>query len=175
MFKEIYQSFLRTKGFVLGILPLAIAWLLWVYQPDAAVKIKWAIPLIALFLIIIVVLLDCIYHLNNQAKHILPRVLQAREPHAIHSESHCLLLLSESPLFGQDSLVSIYSRESDFEILIGVGFVTAIQENGLIQVVVIENSNEESSIWDKISNNDQTLLKKLIVKPSVVKNFKYQN
>lgn len=127
------------------------------------------------FLILLIILLDCVYHLNSRTKHILPRVVQARPPHAIHSESHCLLLLSASPLFGQDSLVSIYSKESEFEILIGVGFVTAIQENGLIQVVVIENANEESTTWQDISKNDQTLLKKLIVKPSVVKNFKYQN
>lgn len=172
VFKEIYNSFLRVKGWVLTLVPLILSWLFWSYLPDTNVSLRWIVPVALAVGILCITLFTCIHTLYHQKKHILPRVIQALRPQPLYKDTLALLLLSPSPLFGQESLVSIFKKNSDFEILIGVGFVSAIQENEMIQVVVSKSINSDTKLWEIISANDQNLLKELIVKPSIVKNLK---
>ncbi len=97
----------------------------------------------------------------------LPRVLYARPgPPGTGGVSTVLLLLEPSELFGHNSVVSIYHVDpSDFEELIGVGYVRNVQEDRKVQVV-FECKPPHADTGSKLSSNDAILLKRVRVKPS---------
>ena len=76
-----------------------------------------------------------------------------------------VLVLEPSKLFSHNSIVAIYYIEDQFEKLIGLGTVSNIQENGLIQVAVIEYLPERDETWKAILSNKADKIKSLIVKP----------
>lgn len=100
---------------------------------------------------------------NDENNH-LPRVI-----HGAHNYGKVICVLSPSPLFIFDSITSIYYSENEYEKLIGIGRVSNIQENKKIQVEIIKVLDEEEnlSIFNNISNNDNTKLSKIIIKPNV--------
>jgi hypothetical protein len=76
------------------------------------------------------------------------------------------LLLDKSELFGHDAVVSVYHVDgSDFEQLIGVGYVRNIQENGKIQVLV-EEVIANGDLLNRLAHNDAEVLGRIRVKPS---------
>ena len=76
-----------------------------------------------------------------------------------------ILILGPSPLFSFNSVVAIYYLEDQFERLIGIGSVINVQENGLIQVSVMEAKTEDTRLWESIINNKADIIKHIIVKP----------
>ena len=73
-------------------------------------------------------------------------------------------------MFGHEAIVSVYHKEEGFEEYIGNGFVLTIQENGFIQVLVLKNNDERHSVlWDKIMSGNKQTLENMIVRPTVSK------
>lgn len=103
------------------------------------------------------------FKLNNENNQ-LPKVI-----HGTFNFGKTICVLTPSPLFIFGSITSIYYYENEYERLIGVGRVSNIQENQKIQVEVIKILDEEGnqSIFDGISNNDNTKTSKIIIKPNV--------
>jgi hypothetical protein len=52
-------------------------------------------------------------------------------------------------------------------LFVGVGAVINVQENGLIQVALIDVQESQGHVVQKLLNNDGDLLKRLLVKPTV--------
>ena len=84
------------------------------------------------------------------------------------------LVLDRSALFGFNALVTIYhverleqGREDLFERAIGVGRVSNIQQNGLIQVLVLVEVPLHAELWQRVRNREAGVIGQLVVKPSV--------
>ena len=84
------------------------------------------------------------------------------------------LVLDRSELFGFDVLVTIYFTErfeqggdQVFERLIGVGRVSNVQQNGLVQVEVLVEVAGHAEIWQRVRNREQSAIAQVVVKPSV--------
>ncbi|MDA1783423.1 hypothetical protein PDL07_12095 [Bacillus cereus] len=98
---------------------------------------------------------------NNDSN--LPKVLMANKK----TTGEVLLILTSSPFFAYDTLVSIYTYIDEHEEFVAVGKVSNIQEDKKIQVTITNFSKERNELITKIANSNNTLLKKLIIKPNV--------
>lgn len=168
IFKEMYKSFIRVKGYVLSFIGLLITLLLFFVTPTTELPVRWVVVFAVPFFLLFVVVCDIAYRAIQDI--VLPKVKASCEPPALYPDALAILLLEKSNLFGHESLVSVYSKEDDFETLIGVGYVLTIQQGGLIQVLVTRNVGKaQEDIWKKIRNNDGSVLSKLLIRPSIPK------
>jgi hypothetical protein len=168
--EELYTSFLKTRGYPVGILSFLMTTLAFYFRIDDAIPLKWLVPLFMLSLLVFMVLLDFASRAYHSATASLPVVKSATKAPELYPDAIALLLLDKSDLYGHESLVSIYSRDDEFEMLIGVGFVLTIQQDGRVQVVVMEKLDSgRDTLWTEIQANNANALKKIIVKPSIPK------
>ena len=85
-----------------------------------------------------------------------------------------LCLLEPSDLFSFGTLVSIYYINPEgFEILIGLGEVINIQDDKKIQVLISDYYNPNREIIEKLSMNNATILKKILIKPNIPKDLRH--
>lgn len=123
-------------------------------------------------MVIISILFDLFIKFYTKSKIYLPKVIKGMQPYGQNnSENVALLLLENSSIFSFEQLVSVYLKEEDFEKLLGTGFVLTIQENLKIQVLVSNDICCDYEIWKKITNNDGSIIKQVMVKPSIPKSF----
>ena len=165
---ELYASFKEVRGYAVSAASLVIALILFYIDPDDTISVKWLFVGGTIAGIGVMVLVDFSIRAYRGATAKLPAVRAAKASPALYRDAIALLLLEKSPLFGHESLVSVYLKDEDFEILIGIGFVLTIQKGGLIQVLVTANFDPKSNnIWKEVIDNNVTTLKKLIIKPSI--------
>jgi hypothetical protein len=89
-------------------------------------------------------------------------------PPASYQGVLALLLLDKSPLFAQATLVSFYYHDAaGFELLIGLGHVAIVQEDGLIQVALESIAPSHRELLPSILARDAQVLPKISVKPFV--------
>jgi hypothetical protein len=170
-FFELYDSFTRINGWLFGLLGTALAIALWAWKPEATVRIVIVVPIIVALLFVIVILFDSAYQLYRSIWKP-PRVIRANPAPELYKDGLALLLLNKSEMFGQDFLVSIYLQEDSFELLVGLGVVINIQFSGLVQVLVIQNTDsKQKDLWKDVLSNDCKHLDKLLVKPSIPKSY----
>lgn len=166
----LWSNFMRVQG-----LPLAIilSILLWLMSPKEMVPFLWILPLLVFCIIATPTFLLAAYESFGMSKHILPRVLLAKEaPRYLGREARPLCLLESSELFSHDSLVSFYCvREEGYEELIGIGSVLNIQEDGKVQVIMSKIIDGHEDEVTRLMANESTALKSTRVKPNVPKTF----
>lgn len=76
------------------------------------------------------------------------------------------MLLQPSDLFSHNTLVSFYLRSGDgFERFMGIGKVRHVQEDGKIQAEILDWERED--VLTRLKANDITVLRRILVKPSV--------
>lgn len=82
-----------------------------------------------------------------------------------------ILLVDPNPLFGNSSLVSIYYRQNDnqFEVLVGHGFVRAVQGNQMLQIKVEEWTSGNDDLISKITSNDASFIVNVVLRPSITR------
>ena len=168
MFNRLYKSFIRVKGYLLLIISIGITLLLFFIVQKIEVPMLWVVVFAIPFLLLFIVVCD-VAHCATQ-DIILPKVKASCEPHPLYSEAHAILLLEKSKLFGHESMVSVYFKEDDFEILIGLGYVLTIQQEGSIQVLITTKVGaEKDDIWEKVRDNNSSILRKLLIRPTIPK------
>jgi hypothetical protein len=166
--KEIYNSFRRIHGFSFSFLSFVFAMVPIYFDLKETFSIKICIPIIIAFFWIFAILFDFGWHCFQRVTNRTPKVIRGITPIAPYkNQAVATLLLEASDLFGTDSVVSVYRRDDDYERFIGSGFVTTVQDNKLIQICITDGEESAADVWGKITNNDATELRKLIVKPSV--------
>src|SRR5690606_38837564 len=74
------------------------------------------------------------------------------------------MLYSASELFGQGMLVSVYRNEESVEILVGIGFVSNVQNNKMFQVKLAK-SQLSAAEWQQVIG-DKSSWKSFMAKPS---------
>ena len=167
MFNRLYKSFVRVKGYVLSSFGLLIGLLAFFVTPTTEIPVRWVVVFAVPFFLLFIVVCDVAY--CGIQDIILPKVKASYKPSSLYSDAIATLLLEKSNLFGHESLVSVYVKENAFEKLIGIGYVLTIQQNGLIQVLVIQGVEKQDSIWEKIRSGNSNVLSKLLIRPSIPK------
>lgn len=168
--KDLYDAFRRVHGYVIAIIGVICSLASFYLTPSDSIGIKYLIPIAVLVFLVLIIFIDLSNKFFQEKSKILPKVRQAKEPQSIYKPSIAWLLLEPSPVFGHETLVSIFYKDGDFEILAGSGFILTVQENGLIQVLVTNNFyDQDQNLWKKVCGNDHQILSKLIVKPSIPK------
>jgi len=108
------------------------------------------------------------YEAHLAGKVSLPLVVQALLTPG--DEGTIILLLEPNSLFSVSTLVSIfYQNDEEFEILVAHGEVINVQGNGKIQVEIGGWEQAYTDIRDMVAQQNYKELKKLIIKPSVVR------
>lgn len=145
------------------ILSLILGFLFWYLTPELKIKFGVILPIFLILVILIITILSLALELFNQTKNNkLPSVLASTK----YPNGNTVLLLAPSDLFTNNSIVSIYYNEDDFEHLIGFGTVINVQENLKIQVGVYSTLEGFNNYFEKIENNDKSAISKLIIKPN---------
>jgi hypothetical protein len=145
---------------IISLILAFIAW--WGISPDKSWPVRYIFLMIIFFIFVTLLLFRVAWVIYKESGIALPSVKQATQYGANQSG---ILILGSSKLFGHNSIVAIYYTEDQFERLIGMGIVSNIQENGLIQVVVERHLPECDELWKAILSNKADKIKNLIVKP----------
>lgn len=170
--EEIYAAFKRVNGYALGAIGIIVSLVPYMWDMNKTFSIKLLLPLGVILVITLVVLFDFSIHCFQRMTTKSPRVRRALPPQPLYQGTILTLLLDASDLFGTNAMVSIYRRHEEYEVLIGIGFVSTIQDNGLIQVCVQSSTDSDlTDIWEKIEQNNRDELARLIVKPTVPRNI----
>jgi hypothetical protein len=137
------------------------------YVPLASVQVSVALLVVCAVTALVICVTAINMALASKQRGAVPRTLSAiRE-----TDEGLTIVLSPSDLFGVDMAVAIYHVEQlelrgnlSFERLIGVGRVSNIQQNGLVQVsVVIRRPGHDQ--W--LGGREAALLRQIVVKPSL--------
>jgi hypothetical protein len=85
-----------------------------------------------------------------------------------------LLILDPSELFGVNLMVTIYyanrleqAGDAIIEQLIGVGRVSNVQQNGLIQIRVLSEVGAHAELWRRVRSREVGTITQIVVRPSV--------
>lgn len=157
---EVYNSFRGTGGFVATAIGLALTVWGLLFPTPFLVDVRWLLGALVVAYIVMVTFSDLAKRALSSG-YAAPKVILGHK-----DGDNFLLLLAPSNAFGNNSVVSVYHQESDFEIFIGLGRVNTVQQDGKIQVLVLDRSNRDE-LWERICRPDKTLLAALIVKPTV--------
>jgi hypothetical protein len=165
----VWSNFLRIQGVLLSAIGIA----LWFFTPQTSISLGLVLLVVILALVITLTFASTAYELFNKSKDFfsLPRVIFTRKIVANNQRQFLIFLLESSELFSNDTLVSFYYFDDDFEQLIAIGRVINIQQNSKIQVEVIYPLSGHEEIFKRLENNDANALKKTRVKPNIPKAF----
>lgn len=163
-----WSSFKRVQGAILTGLGVVVTVLVWIFKPETTIPMRVALPIFAVFAVIITSLIDAVFQSLK---------LGTRLPHVLYVSksgptSVLTLLLEPSELFSHDAAVSFYHvGDGDFEELIGIGAVLNVQADNRIQVVMMRPVEGHEDIIQALHQNTGPTLKRIIVKP--VANWRY--
>lgn len=136
-------------------------------NPDQRLSVSWTVLTAFVLLTFIITLCDMIRRAfaeisaaMSESNVTLPRVLRW-----VPMPNGPVLFVEPSNFLGQGIAVSIYSIVDDFEILLGEGFVLAVQGNQKIQVMVTNFIDIDGMIWKSIMNNAPGALNNTLVRP----------
>jgi hypothetical protein len=171
-FDLIYDAFSRANGLFLTLLSLAVGLFLWVVHPSSQILIWPVVSAAVLATIVIYVLFDAI-RMSIQSWGRSPGVKRVKEAEPLpEGNKGVRLIIEPSQLFYIDSMITLYEREDEFDIQLGIGYVETVNEKKYIQAVVYENPmHVNRGVWQEICKNDDKCLSRLRVRPSVPRSF----
>jgi len=174
LWHELYEAFKRVNGYAMSAVGVCVAVVLFLVLPGSKISIGILVPVTIPVILLLITIFDCALSCTRRMATRLPEVIHAYQPSAPYSDALATLLLNESSIFAHGAMVSIFTRANDFERLIGLGFVSTIQENGLIQVCVLDGTKIDTvteEIWHRILQNNKDELQLLLVKPSIPQSY----
>jgi hypothetical protein len=175
-FSFLWKQFAHLQSWMGGVIALAASVGFFLLAPEAKVSAGYMVAAILLSFVIIITLirgvLDAIelhnriaFDLSGQAT---PKLKQAMDLPSTQQTDDFLLLLEPSSLFPLGACVSFYYFEDNFEQFIGLGKVTRIQVDGMVQVLLVWYPPGHKKILEKIQANDTTYLSRIMVMPYVL-------
>ena len=173
--QDAWKSFKAVSGPILTGAAFLLALLGPLYAPAAtlAISLIWLAAVGLIVLAVLLAMLNMVLAARRAAGGRLPKtrdVVLAAEG----TTGTVTLVLDRSALFGFNALVTIYhverldqGREDVFERLIGVGRISNIQQNGLIQVQMLVEMPLHAELWQRVRNREASVIGQLVVKPSI--------
>jgi hypothetical protein len=165
--EHLYDSFSRVNGWLLGGLGLLLSIATFFFGPETKLVVGWLVAVAAVSTVLFAILLDAAYSGWKSSRRGLPEVRKALAPPLNYPGIVRILIVDPSDLFGVDALVSVYLKDDEYERLIGIGRVITVQTNGFLQIGLSPITEADPEIEKKLDSNDASLLKKLLIKPSI--------
>jgi hypothetical protein len=167
-FKAVFGPILTGAAFVLALLgPF--------YVPAAVIQVGliWVAVASLVTLVVLLVAVNMIVAARRDASRRLPKTRYAAvAPQGTGGQ--ITLILDRSELFGVNLIVTVYytehleqGRDEVIERLIGVGRVSNVQQNGLVQVLVLHEVPVHADLWQRIRNREAAAISQVVVKPSI--------
>jgi hypothetical protein len=169
-FGAVWNSFSRVQGFLGGAAAITLAVLLWLIAPSRWVSLAVVVPVGVLMLFIIAALVDTAVTALRAAGRELPAVV-AVMAQADEDTQLPVLLLEPSVLFSHDTAVSIYYLRDGYEMLLALGAVVNVQDDGRIQVRIARTFEGQSDVLAKLTDNNKAALENTRVKPYLPRQF----
>ncbi len=163
-----WTSAKRAYGALVVVLGLPVSFVFWRVHPDSRISV----PLVLAIGFVLVGMVCTLAHLAfttmQRINQPLPRVLQTRAQTTRDGVRRTICLLAPSTLFSHGTAVSFYFRdEEEFEILVGLGRVLNVQDDGRIQVEVGTIIRGQEGIMVDLEKNKKDMMARLRVKPTV--------
>lgn len=166
MIKEKLLKMLSVNGiaFIIGIVgALASILTVFVTKWDIKIDLRWLIFILFLSLVIILFLFKLIYELRKDVK-----AKRTNKSTAIrYIKEDQTFLFEKKDFLGYSAMVSIFFLDDSYEVELGKGYVSNIQEE-FIHVRLLEVSNDfdknHSQVLKRIMHNDNNSIRKIIVK-----------
>jgi hypothetical protein len=169
----LWSSFKRIFGPVGAWIAIALAFIFWCFLPSQSVQLSVALPVLIVLVMLVMTLFDANRELiainvaeKNKIK--LPRIISSQT-----EQGSIGCLLEPSDLFSEDIAVSFYYAPSgSFERRIGVGHVELIRTSDKkIQVKLIQPVEGYAEIINGLANNDENILKDVLIKPNIPRSY----
>lgn len=138
------------------------------FLPNATFPIQLVLPVVLVVILGVSILIDLSLRAMARAGQEMPNAIMGR---ASHLEGIALILFEPHHSFYIEQTVTLLSKDDQFEVQCGVGYVLNIQSDGKIQVVVSRDFSPDKSFWKTIKANNGASLKSLVVKPGVPKSL----
>lgn len=166
----VYRAFLKINGFVLAGIGFIISILAWKLGANTKLELWIVVSALLVFILTVIALGDALRDALTR-KAMLPAIKKVAcgNQHGFRfSVTQAVFLIEQSEMFAIDAVVSVYADVEEFEVLIGQGYVLGYTTQGLIQAVINEfPEGAHPEVWQRILKNDQSILSRLKVKPSV--------
>lgn len=146
--KKFFKSKENFISFAVALIPSIM---FWIFKPADSVPFGFLIVSILIIILLLWLFLQTYYCKIDEA---------SPPPITIIGCYEKLLLCRPNILLSQDAFVSFYLKANEFEKIVGYGFVSNVQSNGLIQITIIE---EIDFSFDDANCN----LQNIIIKPTV--------
>jgi hypothetical protein len=166
----LWSSFKAVYGPVGAAGAFAVALLTFIFA-DVSVPLRLLIAgMVLIFLLMLLLIfgsLNAAYKAHKGAAHQLPRVLQGMDPFAGMS-AVLMCYLEPSELFSHGIAVAFYNvNPQGFEVLVGIGTVINVQDDGKIQVAMTSSITGHEDFVNQLRQNNAEALRTTRVKPSV--------
>ena len=163
----LWLSFTRIQGVLVSVVGIVTGILLWQMSPTATVRLMFVVPAAIVVTMIIAVLAGAVHEVWSNRRPAIPRVLYATQPKG-ETESQLICLLEPSDWFSYGLGVAFYYVNDDgFELLVGIGRVINVQDDGRIQVVVTRTIGGNDGVVAEIASGNKGKLERVRVKPSI--------
>jgi energy-coupling factor transporter transmembrane protein EcfT len=162
------------SAFVQGWLLALIAIGLTIYlAPTGNVPLRVFLVTLVVAIITVVILVGVVWKLYRGQSDVLPSLITVETGPVPGDRAGTILVLESSDLFSHDSLVGIYRYARSFERLIGIGYVLTVQtRDQKIQVCVTDFIEpKESDTWVGLAQQNANIMKEVIVKPQLPRNY----
>ena len=152
--KEFIKSKMCLASFLAALFP---SLLLWLFQPFSVVPFY-------LFTISLLINVCLIWAL---AINILSKQDSKTSTIEIIDIMDNICICRPNSILSQDVFISFYQKTKKFEKLIGYGYVSNIQSNGIIQITPLDSSTPDKHLINVISEN----FTNIIIKPTVTMSY----
>jgi hypothetical protein len=166
--RVIWESFRAVALPVFGIIAAVLAFLSFAgVSGDLKVPLYIGLGIVSAGILVICTLGEAVYQTQKASRPILPSILTVKGRER-NGRSEILCLLSPSALFSVGMAVSFSWLDRDgFEVQVGLGQVTTVQEDGKVQAALISPDAGYQDTLNGMTNNDKSVLEKIRVRPYV--------
>ena len=150
----------------IGGVSIVASLILWIFSPDDSISLKWALPVLALLLILLPFSgwIACQYF--QKPENILPKLILVKT-----IETRIICLFEPSQLYSHNAIVSLFFNDEGYERLIGLGYVFNVQEDKHIQILITQWISGQEEIRGKLEAGNAQVLEKVIAKPNVNRSY----
>ena len=112
----------------IGVASIVAPLILWIFSPDDSISLKWALPVLALLLILLPFLgwIACQY--SQKSQNILPKLILVKTI----ENMGVICLFEPSQFYSHNAIVSLFFNDEGYERLIGLGYVDLTRFGGYL-------------------------------------------
>jgi hypothetical protein len=168
----LWSVFLDTQALIIDLCILLVGLVVWWLSANEKIPTPIALPILVISVILICTFAIAAFKLFISDRCSPPKVRTVIDAASRPEGAPLLFILEPSEHLTVDVLVSFYfTDENEAEHRIGVGVVSNIQDNDLVQVEMIWRFDHYEALIEKLARNDVNVLRKVKVKPGIPKGY----